>query len=79
MDVKSTFLSGDLKHNVFMSHIEGFDVKGQENKLCKLIKSLYDLKQASRAWYEKITKHLLKLNFKKFNLDDESLFVKKVG
>jgi transposase InsO family protein len=79
MDVKTTFLNGDLKENVFMSHPEGFVVKGQEQKVCKLIKSLYGLKQAPRAWYEKLTEHLLKLNFKHFNLDDATLFVKKVG
>jgi hypothetical protein len=54
-------------------------VKGQEHKVCKLIKSLYGLKQTLRAWYEKLTKHLLKLNFKHFNLSDATLFVKKVG
>jgi hypothetical protein len=54
-------------------------VKGQEHKVCKLIKSLYGLKQALRAWYEKLTEHLLKLNFKHFNLDDATLFDKKVG
>jgi len=32
-----------------------------------------------RAWYEKLTEHLLKLNYKHFNLDDATLFVKKVG
>ena len=79
MDVKTTFLNGDLKENVFMSQPEGFVVKGIEHKVCKLIKSLYGLKQAPRAWYEKLTKHLLKLNFKHFNLDDATLFVKKVG
>jgi hypothetical protein len=62
-----------------MSQPEGFVVKGQEQKVCKLIKSLYGLKQAPRAWYEKLTEHLLKLNFKHFNLDDATLFVKKVG
>jgi hypothetical protein len=79
MDVKTTFLNGDLKENVSMSQSEGFVVKGQEHKVCKLIKSLYGLKQAQRAWYENLTKHLLKLNFKHFNLDDATLFVKKVG
>jgi hypothetical protein len=54
-------------------------VKGQEDKVCKLIKALYGLKRAPQAWYEKLTKHLLKLNFKHFNLDDAILFVKKVG
>ena len=43
------------------------------------MKSLYGLKQAPRAWYEKLTEHLLKLNFKHYDLDDETLFVKKVS
>jgi hypothetical protein len=63
------FLEWRLEISVFMSH--------QENKVCKLIKSLYCLKQAPRAWYEKLIEHLLKLNFKHFNLNDASLFVKK--
>jgi hypothetical protein len=37
------------------------------------------LKQALRVWYENLTEHILKLNFKNFNLDDATLFVKKVG
>jgi hypothetical protein len=79
MDANTAFLNGDLKEDVFMSRPEGFAVKGQEQKVCKLIKSLYGLKQAPRAWYEKLTKHLLKLNFKHYNLDNATLFVKKVG
>jgi hypothetical protein len=50
MDVNTTLLNGDLKENVFMSQPKGF-VKGQERKVCKLIKSFYGLKQAPRAWY----------------------------
>ena len=38
---------------------------------------MYVLKQAPQAWYEKLTEHLLKLNFKHYNLDDATLFVKK--
>eukprot|EP00253_Pinus_taeda_P012484 PITA_12484 len=79
MDVKTAFLNGDLKENVFMSQPEGFAGKGHEHKVCKLVKSLYGLKQAPRAWYEKLTEHLLKLNFNHFDLDDATLFVKKVG
>ena len=40
---------------------------------------MYGLKQAPQAWYEKLIEHLLKLNFKHYNLDDATLFVKKVG
>eukprot|EP00253_Pinus_taeda_P003600 PITA_03600 len=78
MDVKTAFLNGDLKENVFMSQPEGFDVKGHEHKVCKLVKSLYGLKQAPRAWNEKLTEHLLKLNFKHYDLDDATSFIKKV-
>eukprot|EP00253_Pinus_taeda_P001523 PITA_01523 len=62
-----------------MSLPEGFVVKGHEHKVCKLVKSLYGLKQAPRPWYEKLTEHLLKLNFNHFDLDDATLFVNKVG
>eukprot|EP00253_Pinus_taeda_P015940 PITA_15940 len=79
MDVKTSFWNGDLKENVFMSQPERFAVKGHEHKVCKLVRSLYDLKQAPRAWYEKLTEHFLKLNFKHYDLDDATLFVKKVG
>ena len=79
MDVKTAFLNGDLKEDLYMAQLEGFTIKGQEQKVCKLVKSLYGLKQAPRSWYEKLIEHLLKLNYKHFNLDDATLFVKKVG
>jgi len=78
MDVKISFLNRDPKENSFMSQPEGFIVKGQEHKVCKIIKSLYDLKQA-QSWHGKLIEHLLKLNFKHFDLDDTTLFFKKVG
>ena len=79
MDVKTAFLDGDLKEYVCMDQHEGFCMKGQEQKVCKLVKYLYCLKQAPRAWQEKLIEHLLKLNYKHFNIDDATLFVKKVG
>ena len=78
MDVKTAFLNRYLKEYFYMFQPEDFSFKGKEQKLCKLVKYLYGLKQAPRAWYEKLTEHLLKLNYKHFNLDDATLFVKKV-
>jgi hypothetical protein len=46
MDVKSAFLNGDLKEDIFMTQPQWFDAKGQEHKVCKLVKDLYGLKQA---------------------------------
>ena len=48
MDVKTTFLNGDLDEEIYMEQPEGFIVKGQEHKVCKLVKSLYELKQAPK-------------------------------
>lgn len=79
MDVKTTFLNGDLKNDVYMFQPKGFVVKGKEKNVYKLIKALYKPKQASYAWYEKFTEHLLTLNYKLFYLDDANIFVKNIG
>lgn len=50
MDVVSAFLNGDLLEEIYMTQPKGY-IKN-ENFLCKLTKSLYGLKQASRAWYQ---------------------------
>ena len=48
LDVKTTFLHGDLEEDIYMIQPERFIVQGQENLVCKLRKSLYGLKQAPR-------------------------------
>ncbi|KAJ9546459.1 hypothetical protein OSB04_019002 [Centaurea solstitialis] len=50
MDVKTTFLNGKLTEDVYMEQPEGFEDPKNPNKVCKLLKSIYGLKQASRSW-----------------------------
>ena len=51
MDVKTTFLNGDLEENVYMKQLKGFIMEGKEEMGCHLKKSIYGLKQAFRQWY----------------------------
>jgi hypothetical protein len=44
MDVKTAFLNEELEEEIYMTQLDGFVVKGQEDKVCKLMKSLYGLK-----------------------------------
>ena len=53
MDVKTTFLNGDLSETIYMQQPEGFCISGNEDLLCKLRRSIYGFKQASRQWYLK--------------------------
>jgi hypothetical protein len=50
MDVKTAFLNGNLKEDVYMIQPEGFVVHKDAGKVCKLQKAIYGLKQASRSW-----------------------------
>ena len=50
MDVKTTILNGGLEEDIYMQQPEGFIAIGQEHMACKLQRSIYGLKQASRTW-----------------------------
>lgn len=58
MDVKNALLQGELDWEVYIEQLDNFQSKTYPNYICKLKKTLYGLKQASSAWYEKIRKFL---------------------
>ncbi|KAG8480141.1 hypothetical protein CXB51_024917 [Gossypium anomalum] len=76
LDVKSAFLNGFLKEEIFIEQPEGFKVPGEEDKVYKLKKALYGLKQAPRAWYDRVDEYLSKLEFEK-SVSEPTLFIKK--
>jgi len=63
LDVKTTFLHGELEEDIYMQQPEGFAIQGKENQVCKLKKSLYDLKQAPRWWYKKFDNFMCSSGF----------------
>jgi hypothetical protein len=63
LDVKSTFLNGELAEMVFVRQPPGFAVKGEEHRVLRLRKALYSLRQAPRAWNAKLDATLDELGF----------------
>nr|GEV83970.1 zinc finger, CCHC-type [Tanacetum cinerariifolium] len=75
MDVKTTFLNGDLEEEVYMKQPEGFVMPCNEHKVCKFVKSLYGLKQAPKQLHQKFDEVVLSSGFHlnqsdKFNIKD---------
>ena len=60
MDVKSTFLNGNLEEEVYIEQPYGFQLTNKRDYVCKLKKTLYGLKQAPRAWYARLDSYLQK-------------------
>ncbi|PHT89709.1 hypothetical protein T459_04822 [Capsicum annuum] len=75
MNVKTAFLNGELKEEIYMKKPKGFVVPGKENKVCKIIKSLYGLKQAPKQWHAKFDKTMLANGFK-INECDKCVYIK---
>ncbi|GJX16738.1 retrovirus-related pol polyprotein from transposon TNT 1-94 [Tanacetum coccineum] len=78
MDVKTTFLIGILKEEVYMSQPEGFVNQDHLNHVFRLKKALYGLKHAPCAWYDLLLKFLLSQKFVK-GVVDPTLYTQKEG
>ncbi|GKB31800.1 putative ribonuclease H-like domain-containing protein [Tanacetum coccineum] len=76
MDVKSAFLYGTIEEEVYVTQPPGFKDPDHPNKVYKVVKALYCLHQAPRAWYETLTNYLLENGFKRGKID-QTLFIKK--
>ena len=69
LDVETTFLHGDLEKEIYMQQPQGYEVKGKENSVCRLNKSLYGLKKAPRQWYLNFDRFLTEQGYSKCHFD----------
>nr|GEU79368.1 putative ribonuclease H-like domain-containing protein [Tanacetum cinerariifolium] len=76
VDVKSAFLYGRIKEEVYMFQPLGFEDPDHHDKVYKVVKALYGLHQAPRAWYETLAKYLLGNEFYRGKID-QTLFIKR--
>nr|GEV44668.1 putative ribonuclease H-like domain-containing protein [Tanacetum cinerariifolium] len=76
MDVKSAFLYGTIEEEVYVCQPPGFEDPEYPNKVYKVVKALYGLHQAPRAWYETLATYLLENRFQKGTID-QTWFIKK--
>ena len=77
LDVKTAFLNGEIKEDIYISQHEGFEIKGKEDYILKLRKALYGLKQAPRAWNSKLNKVLIQKGFVS-SKNDYAVYYEKV-
>ncbi|KAJ9541927.1 hypothetical protein OSB04_028433 [Centaurea solstitialis] len=78
MDVKTAFLNGVLKEEVYVSQPEGFVDQDHPDHVYILDKALYGLKQAPRAWYDSLSQFLVESGYSK-GIIDNTLFIKREG
>ncbi|GKE18897.1 putative ribonuclease H-like domain-containing protein [Tanacetum coccineum] len=76
MDVNSAFLYGIIEEEVYVCQPQGFEDHDYPDKVYRVVKALYGLHQAPRAWYETLAKYLLDNGFHRGRID-QTLFIKK--
>ena len=69
MDVKTTFLNGVVEEEVYVEQPLGFETHDRKTNICKLKKSLYELKQTPKTWHDRIDNFLTSLGFTKSKAD----------
>ena len=78
MNVKTAFLNGYIREEIYMDQPVGFISHGQELKVCKLMKSIYGLKQASHSWNIRFDEAIKSFGFSQ-NTDEPCVYKKVSG
>src|SRR5664279_2418809 len=76
MDVKTAFLNDNLEEEIYMEQPVGFVAEGQEHKVCKLLRSIYGLKQSSRQWYIRFHQAIISFDYEMID-EDHCVYVKR--
>lgn len=74
LDVRTAYLYGDIKEEIYMRQPPGYEVRGKEELVCRLRRSIYGLRQSARCWNQKLSDVLSKIGFQASSADS-CLFV----
>ena len=69
MDIVTAFLNGELQEEIYMQQPDGYQISGKESLVCRLKRSLYGLKQASRCWNQALKEFMVQAGFVQSNAD----------
>nr|CAN78325.1 hypothetical protein VITISV_003385 [Vitis vinifera] len=78
MDVKTAFFNGNIDETIYMVQPENFESNDSKQLVCKLKRSIYGLKRASRQWYRKFDQVITSFSFKE-NTIDQCIYLKFSG
>jgi hypothetical protein len=76
LNVKTVFLHGNLKEEVYMEQLDGWKETGKEDWVCQLNKTIYSLKQAGRGWSVRLHQEMVNTGFERLDTD-HSIYTRK--